>query len=156
MIEMEYKWKIQDLVESSGLTRRQIHELTHRRVIRPPVGKARGARYSDDQMQTLKKVAQLKELGLSLASIKDKIEAVYKQKAYKQKRGNLLGLGEWLAFELDPGIILVVDSKIEECCSKEGVERYVESLKGGNLLRAFGYHLYIEKKSEMLGGEQST
>ena len=61
-------YKIDDVIEETGLSRRQIHEIGFKGLVKPQ-GKARGAYYTQADVNKLKAIKELLDVGISLHSI---------------------------------------------------------------------------------------
>jgi DNA-binding transcriptional MerR regulator len=69
------KYKLAALCEMTGFTPRQVHELSHRGALPPPVGHARSAHYTDEHVDLLRKVRQWTVSGISVTRIVEHIRS---------------------------------------------------------------------------------
>ncbi len=66
---MERRYKIQDLVQVSGIPRRTIRYYVQRGLLPAPLGSGRGHYYTQDHLQRLQRIREMQRAGRSLDEI---------------------------------------------------------------------------------------
>lgn len=105
-------YTIDELSESTGLSRRTIRYYVQLGLINSPSGRGRGGFYNDSQVERLKQVKSLQAMGMNLSSIIEYLKA-----------GNIEEAGSrrevWIKHEVMPGLEISVRRDLEEKESKK-------------------------------------
>ncbi len=105
---MERHYSIGELADAAGFSRRTIRFYVQRGVIAPPLGAGRGHYYTEDHLNSLRRVRALQERGHSLEAV----SLVLKGRAPGEVRAELEALEAevvpetWAKVELLPGLEL--------------------------------------------------
>jgi DNA-binding transcriptional MerR regulator len=67
-------YNIETLAKLSGLTRRTIRYYVQRGLLKPPQGGGRGSYYTDEHLESLKKIQKWSEQGVPLIHMRDMIK----------------------------------------------------------------------------------
>src|SRR5574338_1010843 len=70
---LEAGWSIRELAEQAGTTVRTIHYYISEGLLPPPSGATRSATYSDAHLARLRLIGPLRDEGLALASIRQRL-----------------------------------------------------------------------------------
>lgn len=81
MLEPEGGWSVRDLAEQAGTTVRTIHYYIAEGLIPPPQGTTRNASYSAAHLARLRLIAALRDEGLALASIRQRLAPLSDEQA---------------------------------------------------------------------------
>lgn len=68
-------YKLEALCEMTGFTRRQVHQLSHKGALPPPLGHARHSYYTDHHVDALRRIRPWLLAGVSLPKIAEHIKA---------------------------------------------------------------------------------
>ncbi|MDQ3547409.1 MAG: MerR family transcriptional regulator [Chloroflexota bacterium] len=86
MDEAEPSWSIRDLAELAGTTVRTIHYYISEGLLPPPVGTTRNASYAPTHLARLRVIAALRDEGLALANIRQRLAPLSDEQALEVAR----------------------------------------------------------------------
>jgi|CryGeyStandDraft_6_1057127.scaffolds.fasta_scaffold181885_1 DNA-binding transcriptional MerR regulator len=97
---MKENYRIEQLVDLTGLSRRSIRYFVQKGLIKPPTGRGRGAFYDDDHLKTIREIRSLRDKGLRLSKIREKLKSQTP--------------GKWTRYELTPGLEIHINCDLEK------------------------------------------
>ena len=93
---MDEKFKIEQVSEWTGLSRRTIRYCVQKGLIEPPAGRGRRGHYNMSHLEMLRRIRGLRDKGLSFAKIRENLKSRITK--------------EWIRRELDPGVEVNISS----------------------------------------------
>jgi DNA-binding transcriptional MerR regulator len=130
----EALYGIEELAELGGVSRRTVRYYVQRGLIPAPKGTGRGKHYTQGHLDTLIKVRQLQEQGVSLDEIVARLSGGSAPSGAEAERGELpseLGGELWVRLVVAEGVELHVSQRwVEQRASQPGgMEGLVEELR---------------------------
>ena len=121
-INMEEKrYKIKDLCELTGYSRRTIRFYVEQGLISPPSGRGRGGFYFDTHLKKLNEIRVLQNRGMSLNSIIKLLNSENENRKNEEKEMDLFR-EVWISYEIIPGFKIVFNHEFEKKWGKKIVE----------------------------------
>ena len=112
------KYKIKDLCELTGFTRRTIRYYVEQGLINPPSGRGRGGFYFDTHLDKLNEIRVLQDKGMTLSSIVKFLNSDQENEEIKID----ISREVWITYEILPGFKVVFSREFEMKWGKKVVE----------------------------------
>ncbi|OGF64385.1 MAG: hypothetical protein A2Y62_00825 [Candidatus Fischerbacteria bacterium RBG_13_37_8] len=122
-------YNIDYLAKTTGSIRRTIRYYIQRGLLKPPLSGGRGAYYTDEHLEQLKKILQWTEQGVPLIHIKEMLEGKAIPVSIDREEEVLTTI--WEKFNITPGIeLLFAQNKLDSRELKQ-IQDFIINLKKG-------------------------